>query len=320
MSRGPAHTSVAQLEEPRSRESAGRAALCLELRASIWTLVYPPKIPNLARTFCAQNRPIPIRDRRQLHAGWARLAGSMRFVPTISLDFSRSNASGRSDLHSPKDAWTSQTHDLSGILQNQRGMNAAPSPFRQNATLASQRPVARGFASRSTGLAGRVRHYTSTLKIRARTRAFRGPGDRQALIFRQESEGGIRRRIRRQRSRAARADGTDVWARNRRSEQPARRERDWAAHTIALGTADAAKWANRQETCLAQPRGTISMSRTNCHCGRPNVEAAGVGAPRTHENLGRSGLSFGEMSALERLELRIQECKLLPDAIYLVDR
>ena len=30
-------------------------------------------------------------------------------------------------------------------------------------------------------------------------------------------------------------------------EQLARMECDWAAHTAALGTADAAKWVNRQE-------------------------------------------------------------------------
>ena len=64
--------------------------------------------------------------------------------------------------------------------------------------ITSQRPIARGFASRSTGLAGRERHYASTLEIRAITRVFRHPGGRQAPIFRQESEGGVRRRIRRQ--------------------------------------------------------------------------------------------------------------------------
>jgi hypothetical protein len=46
--------------------------------------------------------------------------------------------------------------------------------------LASQRPIARGFASRSTGLAGRVRQYAANLEIRAARRVFCGPGDRQA--------------------------------------------------------------------------------------------------------------------------------------------
>jgi len=53
-------------------------------------------------------------------------------APTMSGDLSRSNARGRSDLHSPNDAWTSQTHGSPGMLQDRRGMNAASSPFRQN--------------------------------------------------------------------------------------------------------------------------------------------------------------------------------------------
>jgi hypothetical protein len=68
----------------------------------------------------------------------------------------------------------------------------------RTASLASQQPVARVFASRSTGLAGCVQSYASTLEIRATRRVIRGPGDRQVPIFRQESEGGIRRRIRKQ--------------------------------------------------------------------------------------------------------------------------
>jgi hypothetical protein len=60
-------------------------------------------------------------------------------------------------------------------------------------------------------------------------------------------------------SRAARADGTGVWVWNRRTQQLARMERDLGAHSMALGTADA-KWVNRQEHCLTQPRATISMS------------------------------------------------------------
>ncbi len=40
--------------------------------------------------------------------------------------------------------------------------------------------------------------YASTLEIRAKRRELGGTADRQAPIFRQESEGGIRRRMRRQ--------------------------------------------------------------------------------------------------------------------------
>ncbi len=68
----------------------------------------------------------------------------------------------------------------------------------RTASLASQRSAARGFASRSTDWAGRVLAYASTLEIRAKRRELGGPADRQAPIFRQESEGKIRRRMRRQ--------------------------------------------------------------------------------------------------------------------------
>ena len=48
----------------------------------------------------------------------------------------------------------------------------------------------------------------------------------------------------------ARADGINVWALNRRTKQLACMQRDLAAHTTALGTADAPnlglKWVNRQ--------------------------------------------------------------------------
>ena len=89
-------------------------------------------MPDLARTFCSHSKPIPIREQFQLGVGWARLARAMRLAPTKSLDFSRSNARGRSDLHSPDDAWTSQTHVSPGMLQDLRGTSAASSPFRQN--------------------------------------------------------------------------------------------------------------------------------------------------------------------------------------------
>ena len=69
-------------------------------------------------------------------------------------------------------------------------------------------------------------------------------------------------------SRAARADGIDIWVWNRRTKQLARMERDFAAHTTALETADAAKWVNRQEYCLTQPRATISMGISTGPSGR----------------------------------------------------
>jgi hypothetical protein len=75
-------------------------------------------------------------------------------------------------------------------------------------------------------------------------------------------------------SRAARADGAVVWVWNRRSEQLARMERDWAAHGTAFGTAGAAKWVNRHEYCLTQPRATISINIPTGPCGGPAAEAA----------------------------------------------
>ncbi len=113
--------------------------------------------------------------------------------------------------------------------------------------------------------------YESTLEIRAKRRELGGPADRQAPIFRQESEGGIRSKC--GGSRAARADGAVVWVWNRRSKQLERMERDWVAPITALGTAGAAKWVNRHEYCLTQPRATISINIPTGPCVRPAAEA-----------------------------------------------
>ena len=75
-------------------------------------------------------------------------------------------------------------------------------------------------------------------------------------------------------SRAARADGTHAWVWDCRFEQLERMEHDWAAPTTALGTAGAAKWVNRHEYCLTQPRATISINIATGPCGRPAAEAA----------------------------------------------
>ena len=153
-------------------------------------------MPDSARTFCAHSRPITIRDPYRLHMGWARLARAMRLAPTTSLDFSRSNARGRSDLHSPNDAWMYQAHVSPGIRQDRRGMNAASSPFRQNGDPRLAATGRSGFRKQIDGI-GWPR-ATLCIKIRATRRVFRGPDDRQAPMFRQESEGGIRRRMRKQ--------------------------------------------------------------------------------------------------------------------------
>ena len=65
-------------------------------------------------------------------------------------------------------------------------------------------------------------------------------------------------------------------------------ERDWAAHATALGTAGAAKWVNRHEYCLTQPRATISINIPTGPCGGPAAEFP--------EGVGYAGLLFrGEL-------------------------
>ena len=73
-------------------------------------------------------------------------------LPPLSLDFSRSNARGRSDLHSPNDAWTSQTHGRPGMLPDRRGMKTASSPFRQNGDSRLAATGSSGFREQIDGL------------------------------------------------------------------------------------------------------------------------------------------------------------------------
>jgi hypothetical protein len=75
-------------------------------------------------------------------------------------------------------------------------------------------------------------------------------------------------------SRAARADGTDVWAWNCRSEQLARMERDWAAHTTPVGRADAAKGVHRPKNCAAKACKRRGINMKAGPCGRSNAESA----------------------------------------------
>ena len=63
---------------------------------------------------------------------------AMSLASTISLEFSKSNARGRSDLRSPEDAWMSQTHNTPGILQDRRGKTAASSHFSSDLYQGSQ--------------------------------------------------------------------------------------------------------------------------------------------------------------------------------------
>ena len=78
-----------------------------------------------------------------------------------------------------------------------RDTKSASKPLRQSGVSRLAATDGAGIRRQIDGIRGGVRHCASTLKIRATTRVFRGPSDRQAPIFRQESEGGIGR-IRRQ--------------------------------------------------------------------------------------------------------------------------
>ena len=125
---------------------------------------------------------------------------AMSLASTISLEFSKSNARGRSDLRSPDDAWTSQAHDSLGIRQDRRALSAAPSPFRKNghSNLAATGLCRSGFRKQIDDIGWpRANLCIDNIKIRG-TQVLGGTGDRQAPIFCQESEGGIRRRMRRQ--------------------------------------------------------------------------------------------------------------------------
>ena len=110
---------------------------------------------DVARASCAYSRPIPIRDQCQLEVGWARVARAVRLAPTTSLDSSRSNARGRSDLHSPHDAWTSQTHgwqprNAARSARGERSVVAFPSERRLSPR--SDRSLGISRADRRTGL------------------------------------------------------------------------------------------------------------------------------------------------------------------------
>jgi hypothetical protein len=142
-----------QAHQP-SRVGRQRPPGASKSHASTWTRIYDPNMPDVARTYCAQSKPVPIHDQCQLEVGWARLARAVHIPATMSGDFSRSNAKGRSDLHSPNDDWTSQTHGRPGLRQDSdwRGMSAASSPFRQNGDSHLEATGRSGFRQQIDGL------------------------------------------------------------------------------------------------------------------------------------------------------------------------
>ena len=79
-------------------------------------------------------------------------------------------------------------------------------------------------------------------------------------------------------SRAARADGTHARVWDRRFEHLARMERDWAAHTTPVETADAANLKGmhrpKDSSCAAEARRRRGINVTAGPCGRSNAESA----------------------------------------------
>jgi hypothetical protein len=130
-----------------------------------------------------------------------RLDGRDLLAPFASLLPHRWTSRGRmrgvgTTCTAPNYTWTSRTHDSSGVRQDLRGMNAASSPFRQNGDSRLAATGRSGFRQQIDGIGWPRENYASTLRSALTRRVFRGPGDRQAPMFRQGSEGGIRRRMR----------------------------------------------------------------------------------------------------------------------------
>jgi hypothetical protein len=156
-------------------------------------------------------------------------ARTMRLAPVISLDFLRSDVRSRSDLHSPKDAWTYQTHASPGIRQDRCGTKAASPPFPPNGVSRLAATDGAVFRQQLEGVSWPRATFCIGIKIRARSmgRVTSRPrySPRGAKVGLRGEFGG---------SWAARADGTAIWARDSRSEQLARRERVQASSPLAL--------------------------------------------------------------------------------------
>ena len=100
---------------------------------------------RLGDCFLRAQQALPLRDQYQLEVGWARLSRVMSLAPIISLDFSRSNARGRSDLHRPKRRMdvpsTYFPRNTARLARQERSVVAVSSERR---LFASQRPTLGG--------------------------------------------------------------------------------------------------------------------------------------------------------------------------------
>jgi hypothetical protein len=127
------HKEHAACRRASRREQAGRGRPVLKATCEHPDARLPSAICQMWRERPGQTAgPYRYATNDSLRLDGRDLLAPCCLAPTMSGDLSRSNARGRSDLHSPNDAWTSQTHDSPGVLQDRRGMNAASPPFREN--------------------------------------------------------------------------------------------------------------------------------------------------------------------------------------------
>ena len=79
--------SVRLAGSPAVASRPAEAARCLESHASTRTRVYDPNMPDVANTYCAHSRPMPIRDRYQLAVAWLRLVQAESLAPMRLMDW-----------------------------------------------------------------------------------------------------------------------------------------------------------------------------------------------------------------------------------------
>ena len=279
-----------QANQP-SRVGRQRPPGASKSRASTRTRVYDPNVPDVVSAHKAS--PYQYVTNASL-----RLDGRDLLAPFASLPPCRRTSRGRSrgvgatctapTTHGrPKrSAWWAQNAARSA--RHERSVVAVPSDgvSRLAATGRS------GFREQIDGL-GWLRAPLHRHSRSARRGACSAGGGRQAPIFRQESEGGIRRRMRRQ------PGGESGWRCCLGMEPSGRAAGTHGARFEgshhALGTADAAKWVKRAEALFDAAarddqhkhkyfdrslRGTSRGSSRAASGGPPSFEVEGEGGTR----------------------------------------
>ena len=124
--------SVQLAGSPAVASRPAEAARCLEPRASTRTRVYHPQHArcgeSVLRTQQAHTNTRPMPASSWMGATCSRHEPRSHHIAGLT----RSNARGRSDLHSPSDACTFQTCDTAGMPQDSGRTQAASSNFRHN--------------------------------------------------------------------------------------------------------------------------------------------------------------------------------------------